>query len=73
MMTQAEVTRRLKDSLERMADWQDGRCSWTNFGPHEPYTPEAIAVMDAQEVVKHSAAAQAYAAVLAALWQPKFS
>jgi len=51
--------------LSEMKDWIEGRRSWTNLGPHEPYTPDVIAAMDAQEVVKHAAAAQAYGALAA--------
>src|SRR3954451_1519226 len=28
--------------LAEMADWVEGRRSWTNLGPHEPYTPDVI-------------------------------
>ncbi len=35
-----------------MMDWAEGRRSWTNLGPHEPYTPDVIARMDTAEVEK---------------------
>ncbi len=35
-----------------MNDWLEGRRSWTNLGPHSPYTPDVIATMDTQEVIK---------------------
>ncbi len=52
--------------LESMQDWLEGRRSWINYGPNEPYTPAVIAVMDTQEVIKHAAAAQAYGVLAAA-------
>lgn len=45
--------------VDEMELWASGHKSYTNL----PLTPEVIAVMDAQEVVKHSAAAVAYAAL----------
>jgi hypothetical protein len=48
-------------------DWAGGNRSWTNFGPHEPYTPAVVAVMDAQEVVKWTAVAVALAQIEAAV------
>lgn len=45
-------------ALALALDWAEGRRSWCNLGPYEPYTPDVIAVMDAQEVVKWSALAQ---------------
>jgi len=45
-----------------MDDWLEGRRSWTNLGPIAPYTPDVIAVMDAQEVVKRAAAITALSA-----------
>jgi hypothetical protein len=48
--------------LAQMMDWVEGRRSWTNLGPYPPYTPDVIAVLDAQEVVKLSAAIQAFIA-----------
>lgn len=54
------------EALARALDWAEGRRSWCNLGPHEPYTPDVIAVMDAQEVVKWSALAAALPAVDAA-------
>jgi hypothetical protein len=47
--------------MELALDWAEGRRSWTNLGPHEPYTPDVIATMDAQEVVKWTAVAVALA------------
>ncbi len=41
-----------EEAFDLMMAWAVGRRSWTNFGPHAPYTPDVIAVMDAQEVVK---------------------
>lgn len=35
-----------------MLDWLEGRKSWTNLGPHSPYTHDVIAVMDRQELEK---------------------
>jgi hypothetical protein len=67
MITRAEVESKLSAHLAMMQDWAEGRRSWTNLGPHEPYTPDVIAIMDTQEVAKHSAAVQAYAALLVAL------
>lgn len=40
------------DIKELIDDWVAGRRSYTNFGPHAPYTPDVVAAMDAQEVVK---------------------
>ena len=48
-----------EEALALMLDWAEGKRSWTNLGPHEPYTPDVIAVMDAQEVVKWGAVAAA--------------
>ena len=45
----------LASALRELEDWKSGRRSWTNLGPNPPYTPDVIAVMDAQEVVKLSA------------------
>lgn len=50
-------------AMELAIAWADGSRSWMNLGPHEPYTPDVIAVMDAQEVVKWSALAANLAAV----------
>jgi hypothetical protein len=44
-------------ALRLALDWAEGRRSWANLGPHAPYTPDVIAVMDAQEVVKWTALA----------------
>lgn len=49
----AAVDRRAIEA--EMMDWHEGRRSWANLGPHAPYTPDVIAVMDAQEVVKRAA------------------
>lgn len=49
-------------ALAELEDWKVGRRSWTNLGPNPPYTPDVIATMDAQEVVKLSAYVQALAA-----------
>lgn len=46
-----------------MLDWLEGRRSWMNLGPHDPYTPDVVSVMDAQEVVKRSAAIVALVAL----------
>ena len=54
-----EVNRR-EELLAEMEDWVAGRRSYVNLGPNEPYTPDVIAAMDAQEVVKLAAAANAY-------------
>lgn len=45
--------------LKELDEWATGYRSWTNLGPNPPYTPDVIAVMDAQEVVKRSAYIQA--------------
>lgn len=52
-------TRRINclDALAFALDWTEGRRSYANLGPHSPYTPDVIAAMDAQEVVKWSALA----------------
>lgn len=52
-----------REALAELEDWKAGRRSWTNLGPNPPYTPDVIAVMDAQEVVKLSAYVQALAAL----------
>lgn len=49
------------EAMTRALDWAEGRRSYTNMGPFEPYTPDVIAVMDAQEVVKWTAIASALA------------
>lgn len=54
----------LRHHLAELDAWTNGSRSWTNLGPDAPYTPDVIAVMDAQEVVKHSAAVQAYASLV---------
>ncbi len=36
-------------------DWLEGRRSWCNLGPYEPYTPDVIARMDAAEIEKRAA------------------
>jgi hypothetical protein len=56
------VTRR-DELLARLEDWVEGRRSYCNYGPHAPYTPDVIAVMDAQEVVKLAAAISAFSAI----------
>lgn len=43
------------EALANALDWAEGRRSWTDG----PFTPEQVAVMDAQEVVKWSALAVA--------------
>ncbi len=43
------------EAFDLMMDWAMGRRSWMNRGPYEPYTPDVIAVMDTQEVVKWKA------------------
>ena len=48
------------EAMTNALDWAEGRRSWTNlWGQNEAYTPDVIAVMDAQEVVKWSALAVA--------------
>ena len=51
------------EAIELAKAWAEGRRSYCNLGPHPPYTPEVIAVMDAQEVVKWSSLALALRAV----------
>lgn len=46
--------------LSEMEAWASGRKSWTNMVPDQ----SAVAVMDAQEVVKHGEAARTYAVLL---------
>lgn len=58
----ASTARTADEALELARAWADGRRSWMNLGPHEPYTPDVIAAMDAQEVVKWGALAQALGA-----------
>lgn len=65
-LTPLDWVERLDRHLAEVEAWTNGSRSWTNLGWDPPYTPDVIAVMDAQEVVKHSAAAQAYAAALGA-------
>ena len=65
-MTDSPVTtsrRTLADVLNEIEGWVNGRRSWQNLGPYPPYTPDVIAAMDAQEVVKLAA----YARLLADL------
>lgn len=62
--SRTEIQRRLSERVDDLEAWSSGARSWTNLGPYEPYTPDVIAVMDAQEVVKHSAAVQAYTVLL---------
>lgn len=48
---------------DEMRAWATGAKSWTNMiGPG--LTPDVVATMDAQEVVKHAAAIQGYAALI---------
>lgn len=49
------------ECIDLIEKWVGGQRSWMNLGPEPPYTPDVIAVMDAQEVVKLAAAAQAFA------------
>lgn len=63
--TNAEYAALRDHHLSEMTDWIEGRRSWTNLGPHAPWTPDVIAAMDAQEVVKHAAAAAAFGALAA--------
>ena len=49
--------------MAEIDDWVRGKRSYINLGPHAPYTPDVIAAMDAQEVVKLVAALGAYPAV----------
>jgi hypothetical protein len=51
----------LSAAMAELEDWRSGRRSWVNLGPNAPYTPDVIATMDAQEVVKLSAYVQALA------------
>jgi hypothetical protein len=53
--------------VAEMSDWLEGRRSWMNLGPLAPYTPDVIAVMDAQEVTKRAAAIPAYLALRASI------
>lgn len=53
----------LREALSELDDWKAGRRSYMNLGPYPPYTPDVIAAMDAQEVVKLGAYVQALAAV----------
>lgn len=57
------MPRRLDDVLAEIEEWVAGRRSYTNLGPNPPYTPDVIAAMDAQEVVKLSAYAQLLASL----------
>ena len=51
---------RYDELMAEIDDWVAGRRSYINLGPHAPYTPDVIAAMDAQEVVKLVAALGAY-------------
>ena len=44
--------RLLEEAESELEDWRRGTRSWWNLGPYPPYTPDVIAAMDAQEVVK---------------------
>lgn len=56
-----------REAMTLAIDWAEGRRSWTNLGsPYSTppgYTLDVIAVMDAQEVVKWAAIAQALAVI----------
>lgn len=67
VMTRQEIEEMIGEHMAAVADWAEGRRSWTNLGPHEPYTPDVIARMDAAEVDKHASAIRALAALLAAV------
>jgi hypothetical protein len=44
-----------RDRAIKLADeWASGVRSYANLGPNPPYTPDVIAIMDAQEVVKYT-------------------
>lgn len=47
------------EALALALDWASGKRSWVNLGPHEPYTPDVIAVMDAQQAVAWATVAKA--------------
>jgi hypothetical protein len=51
------------DAMALALAWADGARSYANLGWNEPYTPDVIAVMDAQEVVKWTAIAVALRAL----------
>lgn len=61
--SQAHTARTADQAMQLALAWADGRRSWINLGPREPYTPDVIAVMDAQEVVKWTAVAVALRAL----------
>jgi len=54
------LTNRREQLIAEMEDWVTGRRSYVNLGPDLPYTPDVIAAMDAQEVVKLAAALSVY-------------
>lgn len=51
---------------DELRAWKNGEKSWTNLtgGAPERYSPDVVAVMDAQEVVKHAAAIRGLATLL---------
>ncbi len=51
------------EARKLMLDWAQGTRTWGNLGPHMPYTPDVIAVMDTQEVIKWAAVYQAMVVV----------
>lgn len=51
VINEIEIT----DLLAECRDWLEGRRSWCNLGPHEPYTPDVITRMDAAEIDKRAA------------------
>ena len=67
MITRADCEAKLSAHLAMMQDWAEGRRSWTNLGPNDPYTPDVVAIMDTQEVAKHAAVVMAYSSLLVAL------
>lgn len=54
------IEARLAYHLDEMNLWATGKRSFTNLIPDQG----VVAIMDAQEVVKHSAAVQAYASLV---------
>lgn len=65
-MTIVELEQKLEEHTSELLDWAEGRRTWTNLGPGEPYTPDVIVRMDASEVEKHAHAITGIAAALEA-------
>ncbi len=63
-MTEDEIRSRILVLIAEMEDWMYGRRSWTNLRVIGGLTETDISIIDAQEVVKRSAAIQAYQAML---------